>query len=82
LAASKRAVAADDDDRVEAVGLHGCQYGRDAALVLLGVVTGGAQDRATTLEKTARLGQREGRDVTFDDPAPTMVEAEYLIAVR
>ncbi|MGA2295250.1 MAG: hypothetical protein ABSG24_08525 [Acidimicrobiales bacterium] len=72
-------VAADHDERVELIGFDRGENRRDATLMFVRVVTGRAQDRATTLQETSGLVQGERCGVAVDNSSPSVVEPNEVV---
>ena len=75
------ALAADRDDRVDAVPVHDRLDDLGAAVALERVGAGGAEDRAALLGDAPDLRARERHDVALDDAAPAVAEADELVVV-
>src|SRR5205823_4441169 len=75
---AQRAVAAHDDERVQAILLPVLAYACEVGGIFKGVDARSAEDRAAAGQDACDACARERLDVVLDQPAPTVLDAEHL----
>ena len=78
---AERVLAADRDQRVEAVRLHRCPHLVDAAVDLVRVRAGRSEDRPAAVQDPARALERQVDRLVLEHAGPAVAEADELVAV-
>ena len=79
---AERVLAADRDERVEALALEALEHGVDAAVELVRVRARGAEDRAAARQQARDLAAAERLEDPVDEPAPALAHADHLVPAR
>ena len=77
---AERVLAADRDERVEALGREVLEYAVDAASTLYGFRARRAEDRPASREEPGDLARAERRVLPVDEPPPALANTDHLVA--
>jgi len=77
---TQRVLAADRDERIDL--LERCANRVDASVDLVRVRARGADDRPAAREDPRDLRPAERLEQLLDHPAPTLADADHLVAAR